>query len=132
MKLCVEFISVPVNSVTYLCCILTFTNMVMVRNFQSVSDTVSIIKSRTIGTYRWANNLLNYEFTVPDSLAMRTDPYETASVISYLPESPSFRNLLLSAFLFCFIYRYVHQQHFTRPLTSYYCVVTGFFITLFN
>ena len=47
--------------------------MVRVRNFESVSDTVSVIRSRKNGAYRWANNLLNYEFIVLDSLAMRTE-----------------------------------------------------------
>ena len=75
-----------------------------------------------IGTYRWANNLLNYEFIVPDSLAMRTEAYETAKVISYLLESTYFLNLFLSAFLFCFRYRYVHQEDFTQPFTSYFLV----------
>ena len=110
MKLCVEFIHIPVNSVTHLCCILTFTNTVMARNFESVSDTVSVIRSRTIGTYRWANNLLNYEFTVPDSLAMRTEAHETANVISYLLESPSFFFLTYSFQRFFFFVSYIDMS----------------------
>jgi hypothetical protein len=68
----------------------------------SVRVAEEIQSIQIIRTHRCTNNSLSYEFIVPNSLAVKTKAYETASLISHFLESPSFQNLFLSAFLFLF------------------------------